>query len=461
MIDLNHAVVAIFESRRSTELAHLIRRHGGTPYEVPSIVETPVEVDLDGRAVLARLAAKAFDLVVLLTGVGVQRLFDEAQRLGMSAQVAEALQQVATVCRGRKPSRELRARGITPRYVVEAPHTTAQVLALLATVPLREQRVLIITAGEPANALTAFARAEHATVTELQLYRWDVSGDVRAALATAIRRIVDGDVNAVAFTTQVQVRHLFRVAAELNAVSSLREALNDRVLVGAIGPTCVEGLREQGVEADVVPEHATMGHLVLALAEHLGAPSAASREAAGTTDEQDVVSYTQALLAGVPLLDGGGSGEIATAPPARLPGEWLAALAILLGTGVIRAQLGAAGVNGMAVSGLLSLFLVYAAAGALRRRDAMHGIAPGRRLKQILLAGWIVLVTLPFPLVLAFEKYHALSQTAAIAADRGLGLGLGGYLVALLESTQLLLWLLVSPASRPPIPVRTAGDEAS
>jgi uroporphyrinogen-III synthase len=56
------------------------------------------------------------------------------------------------------------------------------------------------------------------------------------------------------------------VASEHGLDVQLRAALRDRVIVGAVGPTCADALRANGVEPHVVPGHPRMGHLVLALA---------------------------------------------------------------------------------------------------------------------------------------------------------------------------------------------------
>ena len=71
--------------------------------------------------------------------------------------------------------------------------------------------------------------------------------------------------------------HFVDVTATIDAgIASLRDlvdALNDRVVVAAVGPTCARTLEELGAPAHVVPEQSKMGPLVLALAKHLSAPA--------------------------------------------------------------------------------------------------------------------------------------------------------------------------------------------
>jgi uroporphyrinogen-III synthase len=113
---------------------------------------------------------------------------------------------------------------------------------------------------------------------ELQLYRWELTDGDAVRVEETIDEIVASGITAALFTTQVQVRHVFDVATRQRRLTELTDALRDRVIVGAVGPTCATALRERGVEPHVVPEHPKMGHLVLALAREVERRSAARME---------------------------------------------------------------------------------------------------------------------------------------------------------------------------------------
>jgi uroporphyrinogen-III synthase len=82
------------------------------------------------------------------------------------------------------------------------------------------------------------------------------------------------------------VRHLFDVAARIDHVGRLIDALRDDVLVGAVGPTTADALRAHGVEPRIVPAHPKMGHLVVATARELAARRSA---VAGLSSERVLV----------------------------------------------------------------------------------------------------------------------------------------------------------------------------
>ena len=82
-----------------------------------------------------------------------------------------------------------------------------------------------------------------------------------------MEELLDGRVDAIAFTSQVQVRHLFQIAAASGKTEELAAALRRCVVVASVGPVCTAALEELGVAPDVVPDNPKMGPMVSALAQ--------------------------------------------------------------------------------------------------------------------------------------------------------------------------------------------------
>ena len=287
---LSNLVVAHFESRRAAELDSLIRKHGGVPVSAPAVSEVPVEFGVAEREVLLRLAAGNFDVVVLLTGFGTQRLLEEGARAGRLQETIAALWRATVVARGPKPVHALRQHGLKPTYVAPEPNTTRELLATLERISVAHQRVLIVNAGESVAEPTASLRARGAHPTELQTYTWALTSENAPRLEDTIDDIVRGEVGAALFTTQVQVRHLFDVATRIGRANELATSLREHVLVGAVGPTTARAIVDQGIEPDIVPEHPKMGHLVVALAD---------RVVQSRPEAPDIATYVRAVLDGL------------------------------------------------------------------------------------------------------------------------------------------------------------------
>ncbi len=274
MSSLGGARVALLEARRESELASLVRRHGGEPICVPALRE----VDRNCEEVVVRAVAHLGEdaragespIVVLATGVGLDRWLSMATALGRGDVLRKGLARATVVCRGPKPVAVLKREGLTAHHRAEPPHTTAELLAVLATIEVSARDVVYVHDG--GGAITVpYALAERgAHVVEIQPYAWALPEDPEP-LRELVRVLVAGGVDAVAITTQVQAKHLFEVARTIGMDRAMGEVLRERVIVAAVGPTCARTLVDLGVPPHVVPAHGKMGSLVLALADRIEA----------------------------------------------------------------------------------------------------------------------------------------------------------------------------------------------
>ncbi len=209
-------------------------------------------------------------LVVFLTGAGATAMLDQARTAGSHESLVAALRSVTTVCRGPKPAAVLRRHAIPVHLNATSPYTTAELLDILPTSLLAERGVALLHDGGGNPPLVAALRARGASVTELHAYEWRVPDDVEP-IERLIRELIDGRLDAVAFTNQVQVRHLFQIGERTGRSAELRDALRRRTVVGSIGPTCSAVLEEHGVSPHVVASPPKMRPLVVAVGEHLTA----------------------------------------------------------------------------------------------------------------------------------------------------------------------------------------------
>ena len=251
----------------STELAAMVTRFGGVPYSVPAVRETPLEQPEDVGAFIDALCTDRFSIVVLMTGVGVAALLREAERLGRFDAVLTALRKTTTVCRGPKPVAVLRRHDVQVNITAAEPHTTTELLQALEPVAVAGQTVGFLHYGERNETAADGLRARGARVSEVCLYEWRLPDDV-AALERLVGEIIDGRVDALVITSQIQCRHLFQVAGTLGKSRALTEALNARVVVAAVGPVCASALRAVGVIPHVQPAHPKMGPMMIALADY-------------------------------------------------------------------------------------------------------------------------------------------------------------------------------------------------
>ena len=262
--------VALLEARMGTELAELVRRHGGIVRSAPAVQETPVDCAEAVRDFLAGLRAPARRVHVFLTGVGVTALFHEAERQQQLAFLVESIREGTIACRGPKPAAALKRHGLSPTVTAVSPFTSHELLDAMVDIDLAGAEVVMVHYGERNESLARELRSRGAALNELCVYEWRLPDDV-GPLQELAHAIARREIDAVVFTSQVQWKHLAAVASDLGLADAVVQALNADLVVAAVGPICSGALREAGVHPHVVPEHPKMGPLVAALAQHFGA----------------------------------------------------------------------------------------------------------------------------------------------------------------------------------------------
>ncbi len=257
--------VVYFESRRTKEMAKLIASQGAEPVSAPALREVPFE---DNRAALdfgEELLAGRYSVVIFLTGVGTRALFEVIEQKHSRADLVAALSKTAVIARGPKPAGILREYGVPITIAVPEPNTWRELIAELDArrdaLPLTGRHVAVQEYGARNDDLLRELLARGAELTTVPVYRWALPLDL-APLRAGIEEIIGGRADIALFTTGSQVAHVVQVAREDGREQPLRDALSRQVLIGSIGPTCSEALREHGLPVDFEPQHPKMGFLV-------------------------------------------------------------------------------------------------------------------------------------------------------------------------------------------------------
>jgi uroporphyrinogen-III synthase len=259
--------IAILEARMSSELANLIQRHGAQVLQAPALKEASLDAHVEVNELIERLQTQAMAYVVVQTGVGVTGLLNEAEKLQRKGELIALLQAATVIARGPKPLAVLSRNGIKAQVTTAEPHTTAELMAACNTLDLAGQTVAVLHYGERNAQLAAALQTRGATLFELCLYEWQLPENL-TPLKSLITATINGELDVVTFTSQIQARHLFQIADDLGHAEALRHALQTQTTVASIGPTCSDALRTFGIEPHIEPEHPKMGFLVIAMQEY-------------------------------------------------------------------------------------------------------------------------------------------------------------------------------------------------
>jgi uroporphyrinogen-III synthase len=262
-------VVAILETRSGPHLAELVVRRGGVPMLAPALEEVP---DTDPQAVLAMLERwriDPFKICIFQTGVGTRALFSATDTANLTLELKELLSASMVVVRGPKPVGELNAREIRIDIRAASPFTTDTVLAALAGIAVRNSSILVQRYGATNQALAAALEARGATVHEIATYRWALPANTQP-LVDLLDALRHGRVDAVVFTSAVQMHNLYAVAQKGGNAAHLAGDLN-RSVIASIGPVCSRTLRDYGVTPTLEASPPKLGPLLSALDAALSA----------------------------------------------------------------------------------------------------------------------------------------------------------------------------------------------
>lgn len=261
-------VVAILETRTGEHLGELIARRGGIPLLAPALEEVP---DIEPQTVTSLMETwrvTPYRMVIFQTGVGTRALLKMTDSLGLTDELLEHLGRAIVVVRGPKPVGELNSRRVRLDVRASSPFTTETVLGAIAPIPLEGASVLVQRYGAANRQLREALEGRGATVQEIATYRWALPQDI-GPLQRLLVALAESRVDAVVFTSAVQVENLYAVAETRGCADVLAGQLN-RLVVASIGPVCSRALRAHGVTPTVEADPPKLGPLVAALENALG-----------------------------------------------------------------------------------------------------------------------------------------------------------------------------------------------
>jgi uroporphyrinogen-III synthase len=263
--------VLSLESRRSIEVAKLIRTYGGEPFVVPCMREIPLSSNTDALAFSDALLRGEFDLVVFFTGIGVRALVEAVTTKYDRETFLEALRTVKVAARGPKPYSALRELKVPVTVTAPEPATWRELMHGIDEEfgpSLARMRVAVQEYGASNPEFLMDLTLKCASVVKVPVYQWALPEDL-APLEECVHGIARGAYDVLLFMTAVQVIHLFLVAERIERVAEMRAGLLSMVIV-SIGPTTSEELTHYGISPDFEPSRPKMSFIVNEAAQYAG-----------------------------------------------------------------------------------------------------------------------------------------------------------------------------------------------
>lgn len=244
--------IVLAENRHLDILASLLERHNANVIRCPmfSILDTP-----DKEPVyrwIERFIGNPFNLFIILTGEGLNRLVHSADEKNLKTEFIHALEKSKKLIRGPKPRKALSMVNLKPDLIAEQP-TTDGVISTLSELDLAGNDIGVQLYGsEPNKKLIDFIKSKKAEAFPVSPYIYASETDDEE-VKKVIRNIVEGSVDMIVFTSEEQYKRLKKVADASVGIEKFFRALNSTA-VASIGPVVSKILNSDGVKVSVTPK---------------------------------------------------------------------------------------------------------------------------------------------------------------------------------------------------------------
>lgn len=261
---LSQKTIAIAGSRKLEEISALIEKQGGTAVIRP-LQGTVFLAEKEVEPGLRKFIEEGADWVILTTGIGTDSLIDLANKIGLKRQFLNRLSEAKIGARGYKTQAVLKKINLAP-VAVDDDGTNRGLVRSLQQYDFAGKKVVVQLHGEAAPALIRFLEENGASVQQILPYQH--IPPQTETVKQLCQELLSGKVNAVCFTTAVQVRFLFEYAKETGFAEKLVHTFNQDALAVAVGKITAEAIREEGIERLVAPEFERMGAMIIELARY-------------------------------------------------------------------------------------------------------------------------------------------------------------------------------------------------
>jgi uroporphyrinogen-III synthase len=264
---LKGKTVALTRPRgQAAEAAEMIEERGGKPYLVPAI-EIKAPSDLSPiKKFIGELQRGEVDYVIFMSVNGVRYLLSIAESLDLLDATMDGLKKTVTVAVGPRTAEELKAHQIQVN-LIPPKYTSEGVAQTLRQQDVSGKAIRIPRTSSASPALKEELGEMGALVQEVYVYESALPVDP-ALSAQFFQDLTAGNIDAIIFGSTSCVRNMFQMLSDRVSPEKLRDLLNGRVVVVAIGPVTAKALAEMGVKVDVMPDRHLFEEALAALARY-------------------------------------------------------------------------------------------------------------------------------------------------------------------------------------------------
>jgi uroporphyrinogen-III synthase len=237
---------------QAEEAAKMIEKRGGKPYLIPAI-EIKGPSDLKPiKKFIDELQKEEIDYVIFMSVNGVRYLLSAAESLRQLDETLEGLKKPITIAVGRRTAQELKTRQIHVN-LVPAKYSSDGIIQSLQQLDISGKAIRIPRTSGATPTLKEKLGEMGALVQEVYVYESVLPIDPNLK-EKFFQDLTAEKIDAIIFGSALCVKNLFQMLNEQVSPEKLRDLMNSKLTIVAIGPVTAEALVEMGVKVDVMPD---------------------------------------------------------------------------------------------------------------------------------------------------------------------------------------------------------------
>jgi uroporphyrinogen-III synthase len=248
---------------QAEEAATIIEKRGGKPYLIPTIeIKEPSNLE-PIKNFIGELQKGEIDYVIFMSVNGVRYLLSVAESLSRLDETLEGLKKTVTIAVGPRTAQELEAHQIRVN-LIPSKYTSEGILQSLRQLDISGKKIRVPRTSGATPTLKEKLGEMGALVQEVYVYQSVLPIDPNLK-EKFFQDLTAEKVDAIVFGSALCVKNLFQMLNEKVSLEKLRDLMNSKLTIVAIGPVTAEALVEMGVKVDVMPDKHLFEEALIAL----------------------------------------------------------------------------------------------------------------------------------------------------------------------------------------------------
>lgn len=267
---LKGRTIAIIRPRdQAEETGKMIEKKGGKPYFIPTI-EIKGPSDLSSiKKFIDDLMRGEIDYVIFMSINGVRYLLSAAESLGLRDQLKEYLGKTVTIAVGPRTAQELNTHKIHVN-LVPTKYSSEGIIQSLQQLDISGKSICIPRTSGATPILAKRLGEMGGKVQEIYVYESLLPIDQNLK-RRFFQDLMAGKIHAIIFSSSLGVKNLFQMLMEQISMEKLRDTMNSRLTIVAIGPATAKTSLEMGLKVDIMPDKHLFEEALIALARYWNA----------------------------------------------------------------------------------------------------------------------------------------------------------------------------------------------